>query len=547
MELFDLVLVLDKEGRIASVRWHNERLSRFYGSAWNTCCGSGPAQSLGIPPEQESGSFTWNSEHFWFERFREGEATFYFVKRQNHREALLEAALDTVKDGVQVYDKNADVVYLNKASRFLSGFGENAQIEGRNLMDLYPDLDEDYSTALTTLRTCQPVQSRFGDYESLEGKKIITLNTGYPVLEQGELLGTVVQEQDIRILQDKMQYLEKLKAAMAAQISGGLLRRQSKYSFSDLVGHSREIRQAVELAERVSLRDGNVLLVGETGTGKEIFAQSIHYASPRQKERFVSVNCAAVPETLIESVLFGTTKGAFTGSVERAGLFEEAGGGTLFLDELNSMSMSMQSKLLRVLQEGTFRRTGGSKDIHTNVRIISACNENPYQLIEDNKLRRDLFYRVGTIMIDIPPLRERLEDVEELAYFHLKQSADRYALNIQSIDPRALQLLRRHSWPGNVRELNHAIDYAINLCTGDTLLPEHLPPTLFRAEPRERETLPTARTELGRLQDMMDSYESEIIRTALRSCGGNVSKTAALLDIKRQSLQYRIHKYNIIF
>lgn len=351
-----------------------------------------------------------------------------------------------------------------------------------------------------------------------------------------------------------MEHLEKLKAAMTAQMSGDLFRRRSRYSFADVIGHSRAIQQAVEIAERVSLRDGKVLLVGETGTGKEIFAQSIHYASPRQKEKFVSLNCAAVPENLIESILFGTTKGAFTGSTERAGLFEEAGGGTLFLDELNSMSLAMQSKLLRALQDGTFRRVGGSKDIRVNVRILSACNEDPYVLMENNKLRRDLFYRVGTILIQIPPLRDRPEDIEELAHYHLGQSADRYALPIRKIAPETLALLRRHNWPGNVRELNHAIDYAINLCSGDTLLPEHLPAHLLaEGGKKEREpasapiSVPSAPTALGRLQDLMDAYEDQIIRNALRACGGNVSKAAVLLDIKRQSLRYRIHKYNIVF
>ena len=203
MDLFDLALILDGDGRIASIRWKNERLRRFYGAVWSQYSGSDPAQTLQIPPECENGEFFWNDEHFFFERFRIGDGVCYFLKRQDHREALLETALESVKDGIQVYDKNADMVYLNRTSRALSGFSEEFPAEGRHLMDLYPDLDEEYSTVLTTLRTCQPVQYRCADYVSAEGTHLLTLNTGDPVLDRGELLGTVIQEQDIGIIQKK--------------------------------------------------------------------------------------------------------------------------------------------------------------------------------------------------------------------------------------------------------------------------------------------------------------------------------------------------------
>ena len=467
----------------------------------------------------------------------------------------MKAALDAFQEGVQIYDSYANVVYINRISRSLSGL-EEMKLDGKHLMDLYPSLDESYSTTLTTLRTRKPVYYRFDNYQNLNGKRIITVNTGYPLFSGKRLIGAVVYEQDVAILQEQLQQLEKMKAAMTAHASSGNDRhRPFRYSFSDIIGRSESLRRVVEVAERVSLRDGNVLLVGETGTGKEIFAQSIHYASSRKKGKFVSINCAAIPETLIESVLFGTARGAFTGSTEKAGLFEEASDGTLFLDELNSMRLAMQSKILRVLQEGTFRRVGGNKELHTNARIISACNENPYLLMEQNLLRRDLFYRVGTILITIPPLRERVEDIAELVEYHLRENAVRYAMNVQEVAPETLTILQRYSWPGNVRELNHAIDYALNLCAGTTLLPEHLPPALLEAGPVESplpgEVLPPPpppgeEPPLGRLQDMMDDYECRVVRRALDSCQGNISKTAAMLGIKRQSLQYRIHKYNII-
>lgn len=555
-QLFDLVLSVDSvSGGIRDVEWRNPELACLYGAHWNNYRGRPLEELLPGVLGQEEGDCQWENERFCFERLNWGEVAFYCFKRQDGLAELLPAALDYVQDGIQLYDRNANMLYLNKTSRVLSGFDDDTPIKGRHITDLYRYMDQEFSTTLTILRTRQPVHNRFGSFENYDGKKVLTLNTGYPVFSaSGQLLGAVVLEQNMTILQEKMQRLEQLKAAMAQQLTGFSLLHSSRYSFADIIGSSQPLRHAVEIAQRISLRDGNVLLVGETGTGKEIFAQSIHYASARKNGKFVSINCAAIPESLVESILFGTTKGAFTGSTDKAGLFEEAADGTLFLDELNSMGLSMQSKLLRVLQEGAFRRIGGNRDLRTNARIISACNENPYTLVDENKMRRDLFYRVATIIINIPPLRDRPEDVEELAYYHLNRSAAKYAFSIREISPEALKLLQNYPWPGNVRELNHAIDYAMNLCSGEILCPEYLPGHLLanrEGEPplqtahAETENAADA-AELGRLQDLMDDYENAVIRHALQRCGGNISQAALLLDIKRQSLQYRLHKYNII-
>ena len=550
MRLFDLLLTVDPDGSIYSMEWKDKQINRFPGTALRLLAPGGNLfTALDIRPDEENGAFRVNDELFGFDRFSRQGMYYYLIKSWNCQRELLKAALDTVQEGIQVYDSHACAVYFNKTSRAMSGL-EDVPIEGKHLLDLYPALSGGNSTLLTTLRSRKPVYYLFDDYTSVTGKRIATINTGYPLMAGSTLVGAVVFEQDVAIVQDKLQQLEKMKAALMEQ-GGGQSRRGGSYTFADIIGRSEALRRVVEVAERVSLRDGNVLLVGETGTGKELFAQSIHAASPRKNGKFVSINCAAVPETLIEGMLFGTTKGAFTGSVEKPGLFEEAQDGTLFLDELNSMSLAMQSKILRVLQEGTFRRVGGTKDLHTNARIISACNQDPYQMMEGSQLRQDLFYRIATILIRIPPLRERVDDIEELAYHHLRENAARYALGGQKLAPETLELLRRYSWPGNIRELNHALDYALNVCNGETLLPEHLPETVVGRERTASEHVcalgrPDGEPALGRLQDLMDDYECLVLKTALRSCQGNISKAAALLDIKRQSLQYRIHKYNII-
>ena len=305
--------------------------------------------------------------------------------------------------------------------------------------------------------------------------------------------------------------------------------------------------QAVQLARRVAEQESPVMLVGETGTGKEIFAQSIHRASPRRGKKFLALNCAAVPEPLVESILFGTQKGSFTGSENQAGYFEEAEGGTIFLDELNSMSLSMQSKLLRVIQEKVFRRIGSTKDLKADVRIISSCNEDPFGAVAENRFRRDLFYRLSTVTIELPPLRERPEDLKELIDYHLAATAHQYIHGVTAVSGEVMELFRGYAWPGNVRELFHVLDYAQNVADGGTLQMEHLPSYLRKGRPASGAAPERIDFSGCTLQSLLDDYEHAVLLQALDHCGNNISLTAKTLGILRQSLQYRIRKYGIIF
>ena len=238
--------------------------------------------------------------------------------------------------------------------------------------------------------------------------------------------------------------LDALEATIASALRYYALGRDNRdlreqlqtASAGQFVGQSPAYLALLRNVREVSASSANVLITGESGTGKEVVAKAIHYGGPRAKAPLVTINCAAIPETLIESLLFGTAKGSFTGSEDKAGYFEEANGGTLFLDELNSMSLTMQSKLLRVLQERTFRRVGGKKDLELDVRIISSCNEDPFQTVEENKFRRDLFYRLSSVIIELPPLREHLEDLEQLTQYHLEQTAFQYVHRITDIQPQ---------------------------------------------------------------------------------------------------------------
>lgn len=551
MDFYDVLFTLDLDGRFQMVAWGSEEAKKLYHLLFESWVARRrrAASVFPIHAGQESGSFRWDEDTFYY-RFLPGpgESTYLLLSREDHRAYLFARALDQVAEGVQIYDKNACAVYFNKVSRKISHIPSGVDPQGRHLLDLY-NLDESVSTTMTALRTQSPVINRVDHFKASDDTSIATANTSYPILREGELLGAVVFEQTEEIVQRNIKRMEETQRALKSFASRGSQITFSGYTFENVIGHSQRLRDAVAIAQKVAPQNSSVLLVGETGTGKEIFAQSIHQASPRRGKKFLAINCAAIPETLIESLLFGTQKGSFTGSEDKAGYFEEASGGTLFLDELNSMSLAMQSKILRVIQENTFRRVGGNKELKLDVRIISSCNEDPFRAIADNQFRRDLFYRLSTVMLELPPLREHLEDLEELVRYHLNATSYQYVHGITEVDPQVYAILRSYHWPGNVRELFHVLDYAQNVADSSTMRPEHLPSYLLKsrtAPAASADTAPAIDFSSATLQSLLDDYEHQIIVQALDHCGGNISRTAQTLGILRQSLQYRIRKYGIV-
>ena len=551
MDFYDVLFTLDLDGRFQTVAWGSEEAKKLYHLLFESWVARRRRATSVFPIHagQESGSFRWDEDTFDY-RFLPGpgESTYLLLSREDHRAYLFARALDQVAEGVQIYDKNACAVYFNKVSRKISHIPSGVDPQGRHLLDLY-NLDEGISTTMTALRTQSPVINRVEHFKASDDTSIATANTSYPILREGELLGAVVFEQTEEIVQRNIKRMEETQRALKSFASRGSQITFSGYTFENVIGHSQRLRDAVAIAQKVAPQNSSVLLVGETGTGKEIFAQSIHQASPRRGKKFLAINCAAIPETLIESLLFGTQKGSFTGSEDKAGYFEEASGGTLFLDELNSMSLAMQSKILRVIQENTFRRVGGNKDLKLDVRIISSCNEDPFRSIADNQFRRDLFYRLSTVMLELPPLREHLEDLEELVRYHLNATSYQYVHGITEVDPQVYAILRSYHWPGNVRELFHVLDYAQNVADSSTMRPEHLPSYLLKsrtASAASADTAPAIDFSSATLQSLLDDYEHQIIVQALDHCGGNISRTAQTLGILRQSLQYRIRKYGIV-
>ena len=311
--------------------------------------------------------------------------------------------------------------------------------------------------------------------------------------------------------------------------------RERPPSFDGLIGSRTGLRQAVELAQRVLDTDTSVLLLGETGTGKELFARLIHDSGPRRAAKFVAQNCGALPESLLESELFGHTRGAFTGATaERKGLFEEADGGTIFLDEVGEMSPAMQLRLLRVLQEGEIRRVGASTPRKVDVRVLAATNSELEAEVESGRFRKDLYYRLNVFPIPLPPLRDRVEDIASLAEHFLRVYRERARRAVPSISPEAMRYLRAYPFPGNVRELENEIERAVALADpGRPVGPEHLSARVREGAAKNA----PPRT----LNEAVEQLKRRMIEDALRECGSK-TRAAERLGLTRQSLQQMLRR-----
>ncbi len=314
---------------------------------------------------------------------------------------------------------------------------------------------------------------------------------------------------------------------------------KERYDFSNIIGNSGPMRQVYEQVAQVAPTSTTVLIRGESGTGKELIAHAIHYNSPRAKKSFIKVSCAALPDTLIESELFGYEKGAFTGAQARKkGRFEMAEGGTLFLDEIGDLNLSTQVKLLRVLQEREFERLGGTETIKVNVRLIAATNKDLEKGISDGAFREDLYYRLNVFTIFVPPLRERKPDVLLLADHFLEKYALEHAKHIKRISTPAIDMLASYHWPGNVRELENCIERAVLVCDGQVVHGHHLSPSLQTAAA-------SGTVSRQSLAGAVEEYEKDLIQDALKTTRGNRARAAKLLDTTERILSYKVGKYGI--
>ncbi len=337
--------------------------------------------------------------------------------------------------------------------------------------------------------------------------------------------------------------LERIAELNAQKRENLALRRQlrEKGSFGRIIGNSPKMRKIYQVIEQAADTPASVLIIGESGTGKELVAQTIHQLSSRAEAPFVAINCAAIPETLLESEIFGHEKGAFTGAVDRrAGCFELADHGTLFLDEIAEMMPTTQVKLLRVLQERTFRRLGGRVEQGVDVRVLAATNVNPLDAIRENKLREDLYYRLNVFTIDLPPLRERKVDLPLLIQAFIDEFNARDRRQVKAVAPEAMHLLQQYDWPGNVRELRNVIERAIILTKGEFIEPSHLPPLgASTPSPRVADSTNTVTIAPGMT---VDEAEQKLIVATLDAAGGNKTRAAEMLGISLKTLHNKLNR-----
>lgn len=445
---------------------------------------------------------------------------------------LYESIIERAEIGIHAIDETGKTIIYNKKMRELESMSAEDVLH-KDMRDVFMFQENQASTLLQSLKKNQELVNVKQTYFNNRGVEITTVNQSYPVHHQAKIIGAVELATDVT----KMERLIRHKLAHT----------QTDFTFDHIIGVSESLNEAIAVAKRATRTNSSVLIIGETGTGKELFAQSIHTESERARGPFVSQNCAALPDSLIEGILFGTTKGAFTGAIDSPGLFEQAQGGTLLLDELNSLNIHLQAKLLRVLQEKKVRRIGSTTEIPIDVRVIATVNEDPIDVIADNRLRKDLYYRLAVITVFIPPLRERLDDLNVLIQEFLQKYNTLFEMKVERVSTEVLQLFTEHSWPGNVRELEHIIEAAMNLLQHETQIDYHHLPYQYRKDEKKftaKIALPELAPELESLPltAQLLQLERQIIEKTLAQHEGHITNAAQQLGMSRQSLQYRMKR-----
>ncbi|MFZ5971782.1 MAG: sigma-54-dependent transcriptional regulator [Bacteroidota bacterium] len=453
---------------------------------------------------------------------------------------------------ILIVDDNEDL--LKAAKMFLKR--HIAQVDIEKNPEAIPALmgNEDYDVILLDMNFTKDVSSGSEGYYWLEKilqidpSAVVVLITAYGDIqmavkaikagatdfvlkpwENEKLLATLFSAMRLRETRDEVQTLK---------IKNQQINQALNEKFSDILGTSPAMQRIFQTIERVAHTDANVLILGENGTGKELIARAIHRNSARKAESFVSVDLGSITETLFESELFGHKKGAFTDAKEdRPGRFEMAHGGTLFLDEIGNLSMPLQAKLLTVLQNRRVSRVGANKETNVDIRLVCATNMPLYEMVKENRFRQDLLYRINTIEIEIPALRDRMEDIPLLANHFLKQYANRYNKSINKISEGAMTRMHKHPWPGNIRELQHAIERAVILSNSSVLQPEDFNFSVSNSKEAEQG--------LALDQYNLDEVEKLLIRKVLKKYNGNITQAASELGLTRSSLYRRLEKHGL--
>lgn len=454
---------------------------------------------------------------------------------------ILEDLSSIVDEAIHVVDVKGKSIIYNQAMASLE-MTNREDVVGKSFFEVFSHIPQDESTLNRALKENRSTINQQQTYLNQYGKKITTVNSTIPVVVDGQVIAAIEVAKDITEIKSMS---DTILALQKESINPKEPRKPKikRYCFNNIIGENKAFKEVVDLARRAAKTNASVFIYGETGTGKELFAQSIHFAGDRKDKPFLAQNCAALPESLLEGILFGTERGGFTGAVDRAGLFEQASGGTLLLDEISAMPYELQGKLLRVLQEDYIRRVGGNKDIPIDVRIIATVNESPETLIESGALRKDLYYRLNIVNITIPPLRERLDDLPLLVDNFLEKHNKKYGKEVWMASEGAMEKLQNHTYPGNIRELENIIMSAVSLADKEHVLTEKQ--IQVQEAYHEKQGDGNFNPEDEALDQYMDRIESAAVREAMAYSGGNISKAASRLGIKRQTLQHKLKKYNL--
>lgn len=457
-------------------------------------------------------------------------------------------AIEEIEDVcVHIVDDSGKIICYSKGCEIIEEMPRDAVIN-KKTQDVYQFIENE-STQLKVLKTGQKIVNAHVKYTSPSGKIADVISSNYPFFSKADPKKVVASICIFRDIPDYMNMANTIGKLQEDLKSQQFKNNGTQFTFSDVVGSSSELSECIRQGKIAGETTAPILISGATGTGKEVFAQSIHNFSQKGDAPFIAINCGAIPENLLESTLFGTTKGSFTGAVDTKGLIATAHGGTLFLDEINSMNLTLQSKLLRVLETGKYRKVGGERELTASIRILSALNQDPLKAIAEKRLRSDLYYRLAVFSIHLPSLEERKKDIIELALHFLSVQGGAMGKRLYEISPETKTILLEHDWPGNIRELKHVITHAIHMSQHqDTiLLPELLPFYLTKNRTKTKvidKYLNDPENDTS-LKSIMNKVERDIILEVLQNNDFNISQSARDLGMLRQNLQYRIKMHQI--
>lgn len=437
--------------------------------------------------------------------------------------------------GLVTIDTNGIVTYINRQVCDFCGIDYEWAKSGKHVNEVFP-----FSKMTETLKTKNPTDIEFYHY-----KGITSASMRHPLYKEGEMVGVIEYDvfYDMELVEAFINNYINLDEEIKYYKEAAQSYQRTKYTIDSLVGNSSAMQNLKEKIRLVANGNSTVLLTGETGTGKELVAHAIHNASKRRLRNFIKVNSAGLPESLAESELFGYTEGSFTGANKggKKGKFELADHGTLFLDEVNQMPLYLQPKFLRVLQEGEIDKIGGAESIPVDVRIIAATNKDLKELVMKGEFREDLYYRLNVVELEIPPLRQRKEDIRELTEMFVEQQNNLLGKNVKKIEEKAIETLKNYDWPGNVRELGNIIEKTMTYVEGDTLYDEDLNFSLGKAIP----TIEKLKDYANPIEAAKRSAERELILETLVKVNGNKTAAAKLLKISRPLLYQKLNRLGI--